>query len=39
LLANTSDDRASLEAMLASEALGRIGELSIHDGHDRFEPA
>ena len=38
-LANTPDDRASLEAMLASEAVGRIGKLSSHDGHNRFEPS
>jgi acetyl-CoA C-acetyltransferase len=38
-LANTPDDRASLEAILASEAVGRIGKLSSHDGHNRFEPA
>ena len=37
-LANTPDDRASLEAILASEAVGRIGKLSSHDGHGRFEP-
>jgi len=37
-LANTPDDRASLEAILASEAVGRIGKLSSHDGHNRFEP-
>ncbi len=38
-LANTPDDRASLEAFLASEAVGRIGKLSNHDGHNRFEPS
>ena len=38
-LANTPDDRASLEAFLASEAVGRIGKLSSHDGHNRFEPS
>jgi acetyl-CoA C-acetyltransferase len=38
-LANTPDDRASLEALLAREAVGRSGKLSSHDGHVRFEPA
>ena len=37
-LANTPDDRASLEAFLASEDVGSVGKLSSHDGHNRFEP-
>jgi len=38
-LANTPDDRASLEALLVGEAVGRAGKLSVHDGHCRFEPS
>lgn len=37
-LANTPDDRASLDALLAGEAVGRVGRLSSPDGHNRFEP-
>jgi acetyl-CoA C-acetyltransferase len=37
-LANTPDDRASLEAFLASRDVGSVGKLSSHDGHNRFEP-
>lgn len=37
-LANTPDDRASLEAFLASRDVGSVGKLSCHDGHNRFEP-
>jgi acetyl-CoA C-acetyltransferase len=37
-LANTPDDRASLEAFLASRDVGSSGKLSCHDGHNRFEP-
>ena len=38
-LANTPDDRDSLEAFLASGDVGSVGKLSSHDGHNRFEPA
>ena len=38
-LANTPDDRASLEDFLASQDVGSVGKLSSHDGHNRFEPA
>jgi acetyl-CoA C-acetyltransferase len=38
-LANTPDDRASLEAFLASRDVGSAGKLSCHDGHNRFEPS
>jgi acetyl-CoA C-acetyltransferase len=38
-LANTPDDRASLEAFLGREDVGSTGRLSSHDGHNRFEPA
>jgi len=38
-LANTPDDRTSLEGFLAKEGVGRIGKLSSHDGHNRFEPS
>ena len=38
-LANTPDDRTSLEAFLASGDVGSVGKLSSHDGHNRFEPA
>jgi acetyl-CoA C-acetyltransferase len=37
-LANTPDDRASLETFLASRDVGSPGKLSCHDGHNRFEP-
>ena len=37
-IANTPDDRASLEAFLASHEVGSVGKLSSHDGHNRFEP-
>jgi acetyl-CoA C-acetyltransferase len=37
-LANTPDDRASLEAFLASEDVGSTGRLTSHDGHNRFDP-
>ena len=38
-LANTPDDRASLEAFLDSRDVGSAGKLSCHDGHNRFEPS
>jgi acetyl-CoA C-acetyltransferase len=38
-LANTPDDRASLEAFLGRADVGSRGRLSCHDGHNRFEPA
>ena len=38
-LANTPDDRDSLEAFLTSRDVGSVGKLSSHDGHNRFEPA
>jgi acetyl-CoA C-acetyltransferase len=38
-LANTPDDRASLEAFLGSEDVGSTGRLSSSDGHHRFDPA
>jgi acetyl-CoA C-acetyltransferase len=38
-LANTPDDRASLEAFLSSRDVGSVGKLSSHDGHNRFEPS
>ena len=38
-IANTPDDRASLEAFLASGDVGSVGKLSSHDGHNRFDPA
>jgi acetyl-CoA C-acetyltransferase len=38
-LANTPDDRASLEAFLARGDVGSTGRLASHDGHNRFEPA
>jgi hypothetical protein len=38
-LANTPDDRTSLEGFLAKEGVGCIGKLSSHDGHNRFEPS
>jgi acetyl-CoA C-acetyltransferase len=38
-IANTPDDRASLEAFLESHEVGSVGKLTSHDGHNRFEPA
>jgi hypothetical protein len=38
-LANTPDDRGSLEAFLSSRDVGSAGELSCLDGHNRFEPS
>jgi acetyl-CoA C-acetyltransferase len=38
-LANTPDDRDSLEAFLGSRDVGSAGKLSCHDGHNRFEPS
>ena len=38
-LANTPDDRASLEAFLTSQDVGSVGKLSSQDGHNHFEPA
>jgi acetyl-CoA C-acetyltransferase len=38
-LANTPDDRAALEAFLASHDVGSVGKLSSQDGHNRFDPS
>jgi acetyl-CoA C-acetyltransferase len=37
-LANTPDDRAVLEALLAHEGVGRSGEASSSEGTNRFDP-
>ncbi len=37
-LANTPDDRETLESFAAAEAVGRVGRLAIGDGHQRFDP-
>jgi acetyl-CoA C-acetyltransferase len=38
-VANTPDDRDTLEAFVAVENVGRSGRVSFRDGRNRFEPA
>ncbi len=37
-LANTPEDRAVLEGLMAAEGVGRPGRVMVHDGLNRFEP-
>ena len=37
-VANTPDDRDLLEAFVASEGVGREGDLSLRDERVRFDP-
>ncbi|MEE9609021.1 MAG: acetyl-CoA acetyltransferase [Myxococcota bacterium] len=38
-LANTPDDRALLEALVAKEAVGRVGAVTHRDGANLFDPS